>query len=44
MAKEKKIVCFGIFMILAVLGSCALFYSVNTYGAAQGMALAASML
>ncbi|MDO4982502.1 MAG: hypothetical protein Q4E35_02975 [Eubacteriales bacterium] len=44
MAKEKKIVCFGIFMILAVLGSCALFYSVNTYGAAQGIAQAAAML
>lgn len=44
MAKEKKIVCFGIFVILAVLTSCALFYSVNTYDAAQGVAQAAAML
>lgn len=31
MLKEKTIVCIGIFLILAILTSCALFYSTNTY-------------
>ena len=44
MAKEKKIVCIGIFLILAVLTSCALFYSVNAYDAAQGVAQAAAII
>ena len=33
MMKEKTVVCVGILLILAVLTSCALFYSVNDYSA-----------
>ena len=33
MMKEKTVVCIGIFLILAVLTSCALFYSTNSYHA-----------
>ena len=33
MMKEKTIVCIGIFLILAVLTSCAFYYSNNSYPA-----------
>ncbi len=33
MMKEKTVVCVGILLILAVLTSCAFFYSVNDYNA-----------
>jgi len=35
MMKEKTIVCIGIFLILAVLTSCAFYYSTNSYSAVR---------
>lgn len=35
MMKEKTIVCIGIFLILAVLTSCAFYYSSNSYPAVK---------
>ncbi|MGI5976317.1 MAG: hypothetical protein ACOX68_01280 [Candidatus Limivicinus sp.] len=42
MMKEKTVVCIGIFLILAVLTSCALFYNINnscSYDSADDMGI-----